>query len=805
MNNKTTDSFAIQVRLDVAVVLMRDINQKASDIDKQIAIALRRSVWLSYLLSLGAISTGGLSIFTVAALLGTKPAQANMTEPSGSLPNQVVEEEQASETSSLSSEFNAQTGFHPVLAKEESNRKALGDVSANPDISPNQPTSLTQNLKASDAVVSERASDAPKSALTFKVDDYSSISVTPSNFQALSTKEDAASELTQSQPGQAVLAPTQPSSERISAFTPKSAIAVGAGLVVTPGIELSRTNTKPARTIPEIENNGTDTKPASTQYNGAPSAIERENFSSLPQQPSTGEGAIAVSAANSLSFASGRTTTLKSNPLAQVSQEKQLATVLPGFTSFSTQEAPTQKAVEDRVPEAQGTEFEKSATILPGFSLGTTALLPTVDEVEYKVWDPSATGTQPKAILPPFAYKADASAQSENPAQPGVPKSMAEGAQPTMIVAQAITPDTSAPYSGPGAARLLGGIIQAQSSVDAAQEAQSENAAQTNNPLAPSLVFQGGFITQGETGARARLTGLYPVSPNLLFGGTLDLTTGQGFSDTEGTGLDITELYFTASLPSYPNLRLTSGLVDLTSYFDRNSFAKDSLTHFFHPVFQTNPALARTGLGSRPAALLNWSITDNLEAKVAAFSSSRNLGELAVDGFAGELGFRFHNGIIRATYATDRNAQRNGFKEIYEIPRSNGEFGPRTSDRESSYGINAEYYIPEFKMGLFGRYGHYENTSIGRGGETYSMGFNFLDLFMQDDRLGFGYGRDLSNDTLRRANGNKRPDVWEVFYDFRVTPYLRAGVALQARDEFSDIVAGFRVKTEFDLLGRLFK
>jgi hypothetical protein len=32
-------------------------------------------------------------------------------------------------------------------------------------------------------------------------------------------------------------------------------------------------------------------------------------------------------------------------------------------------------------------------------------------------------------------------------------------------------------------------------------------------------------------------------------------------------------------------------------------------------------------------------------------------------------------------------------------------------------------------------------------------------------------------------------------------------VTLQARDEFSDLVAGFRVKTEFDLLnlGRAFK
>jgi hypothetical protein len=78
---------------------------------------------------------------------------------------------------------------------------------------------------------------------------------------------------------------------------------------------------------------------------------------------------------------------------------------------------------------------------------------------------------------------------------------------------------------------------------------------------------------------------------------------------------------------------------------------------------------------------------------------------------------------------------------------------------------------------------------------------------MQEDRLGFGYGRDLSNNEMRRKDGNKVPDVWELFYDFRVSPYLRAGVTLQARDEFSDVTAGFRVKTEFDLtsLGRLIR
>lgn len=724
---------------------MRDINQKTSDTDKQIAImhstvpnaiARERSVWLSYLKTLGAISTGGLSIFAVAAFLGIKPAQANITDQAANITNQTAEEEPASLTNSQSSELDA-----------------------------------------------------------------------PSKFS-------------QGQPEPADLAPTQ----RLEALA-------------QPSVAQQDTITSLAR-IPAFTSKSLT---QATEYNFAPSAIETENFSSLPPQASTEEAVNAVPIANSLSFATDGTITQNPNSPRHVSSD-QPATVLPGFVPPSTELSPTPNPVEPQVPQLEA-QTEPPTTIVPGVQAAATAFSPTLDGVEYKVLEQSAQGMQPTTILPTFALL-DAPAPIPSALEPSVPQAVAEGNQPTTILpsvalrevdaptlnsvephvppsvvegnqptmlAQAIdtkaTTAMSEPYAGPGAARLLGDNIQAQSSIDAAQEAQSENAERTNNPLAPSLIFQGGFITQGETGARARLTGLYPVSPNLLFGGTVDLTTGEGFSDTAGTGLDITELYVTASLPSYPNLRFTAGILDLTSYFDRNSFAKDSLTHFFNPVFQTNPALARTGLGSRPAALLNWDISDNLNARAAAFSSSRSLGELAVDGFAGELAYRFDNGIIRATYATDRDDQRNGFEEIYGIARGNGELGPRTSDRESSYGINAEYYIPEIKMGLFGRYGHYQNTSMGRGGDTYSAGFNFLDLFMKDDRLGFGYGRDLSSSSLRRANKAKLPDVWEVFYDFRLTSYLRAGVTLQARDEFSDLVAGFRVKTEFDLLnlGRAFK
>ncbi|MEM1392198.1 MAG: carbohydrate porin [Cyanobacteria bacterium P01_H01_bin.150] len=315
----------------------------------------------------------------------------------------------------------------------------------------------------------------------------------------------------------------------------------------------------------------------------------------------------------------------------------------------------------------------------------------------------------------------------------------------------------------------------------------------------PSLTLQGVYVTQGDdTSARARVTGIYPLTPQAVFGATLDLTSeGSGFDDSRNEGLNINELYFATSLGGLPNLRFVIGQMDLTSYFDRNSFAKDGASHFFNPVFQTNPALSSTGIASSPGLLVNWNLTDKVAAKAAIFSSSQALSDFSLDGFAGEIGIRHGNAIIRGTYSTARDAgNRDSFGESFGIARGNNQFGPLEDDREESYGINAEVFIPEMKLGLFGRYGRYENRDLGAGADTYSLGLSFLDLLTPDDRLGLAYGRALSNDSLRTG---KQPDVVELFYDFKFLPNLRLGLSFQGRDSFDESVLGIRVKSEFDI------
>lgn len=315
----------------------------------------------------------------------------------------------------------------------------------------------------------------------------------------------------------------------------------------------------------------------------------------------------------------------------------------------------------------------------------------------------------------------------------------------------------------------------------------------------PFLQLQGVYVTQGgDTSARARVSGVYPISSQALFGATLDLTSdGSSFDDSRREGLNINELYLATSIGGIPNLRFVVGQIDLTSYFDRNSFAKDGASQFFNPVFQTNPALAATGIASRPGLLVNWSVTDNIEAKAAVFSSADKISDFSLDGFAGEVAVRYGNAIIRGTYASARDAGvRDSFAESYSIARGNNEFGPIKSDREEAYGLNAEVFIPNLKLGVFGRYGRYENRDLGEGADTYVLGVSMLDLFTRDDRLGLAYGRALSNDRLRRGD---TPDVLELYYDFQLIPHLRLGFTVQGRDNFSDTVLGVRVKSEFDV------
>jgi hypothetical protein len=313
------------------------------------------------------------------------------------------------------------------------------------------------------------------------------------------------------------------------------------------------------------------------------------------------------------------------------------------------------------------------------------------------------------------------------------------------------------------------------------------------------------YLLQGEDeSGRARISGIYPLTPNLLAAGTVDLTTGKAFTDSQVEGVNVNELYLAASLPNLPTLRLMVGQLDLTSYFDRNSFAKDGATHFFNAIFQTNPALAATGISSRPGALLNWSITDNVEVKAIAFSSARNLSDFSLNGFAGEVGVRSGNFILRGTYATDLDrGTRSSFSEIFQLDRGAGRTGVLPDDREEAYGVNAEVYFPDLKLGLFGRFGRYNNLTINQTAETYSFGITALDVLTKNDRLGIAYGRNLSNDTLRQQAGNAVPDVLEIFYDVALFPNLRLGFSLQELQNFSETILGVRVKTEFDLVRRL--
>ncbi|NJN86892.1 MAG: porin [Leptolyngbyaceae cyanobacterium SL_7_1] len=448
-------------------------------------------------------------------------------------------------------------------------------------------------------------------------------------------------------------------------------------------------------------------------------------------------------------------------------------------------------ATEVDTTEVDTTEVNTNE-VVPSSATGSAALVKTADTVELKI---------PLIVDESTESNRDALVKNNTSNSFVVVSS-----EPTQTETLQLSPvDWSTPI-----ASEFSGTVPPVEPIAQAPEADADNDPNTATSTSasdliqtPLVTVQGGYLLQGsDSSARARITGTYAFSSNVLVGATVDLTTGDAFSDSRQEGLNLNELYVAISPEGVPGLRFTLGLLDLTSYFDRNSFAKDSLTHFFNPVFQTNPALAATGIASRPSVLVTWNATDNLEIKAAGFSSSRDLGELDLNGFAGEVGLRFGNFILRGTYVTNEDAgQEDGFREIFGISRGDDDFGLLTGDREDAFGLNAELFIPELNLGLFGRYGRYENRELDRGGDTFSFGMNLLDLFLPNDRLGLGYGRQLSNNDLRQDDGDEVPDVLELFYDVRLTPNLRMGVTLQERNGFSETILGFRVRADFDLLG----
>jgi hypothetical protein len=404
---------------------------------------------------------------------------------------------------------------------------------------------------------------------------------------------------------------------------------------------------------------------------------------------------------------------------------------------------------------------------------------------------------QPGPVQLPFAAEAAVplSQPLTVPAAPATGAGVAPPppAQPIPVMPPVLQPATGLPGSVSPLAATSPILSPAPATLSPANPQPLELAAQagantTAGPLSPqespafnrtNVNVEGLYVLQGDrSSARARLNGSTFLTPNLLVGGTLDIVTGPDL--TSNDGVQLTELYLAAAIPDAPGLRFRVGQLDLTSYFDRNSFAKDIGRDFFNPNFNTNPALIAglNSTASHPGGLVQWAVNDDITLSASAFSSAPGISDFALDGFAGELSFRTGNLILRGTYLTSRDTEFQG-----------------TQERLSAYGINAEWFIPEANIGLFGRYGRLNNAGTGLATDTYSFGLNALDLFMDNDRLGLAYGRNLSTAVV----GGLTPDALEVFYDFEVLPNIRLGFTFQQLNQFSESYAGFRIRSGLDL------
>ena len=330
------------------------------------------------------------------------------------------------------------------------------------------------------------------------------------------------------------------------------------------------------------------------------------------------------------------------------------------------------------------------------------------------------------------------------------------------------------------------------------QSAQDLQAQQVPPPPPPQLTLdaQVGLQATSAQGLAGRLGTVtrYTLGSNTVLGLDVDFIAGSLFGPG---GIDVKQLFIAQSIPGLENLRFLGGKLDLTAIFDRNSFAKDNLTHFFNFNFGTNPALVAGGLGAKPALVADWLISDELSVKIAPFASQFVGDVFQFDSLAGEVAFRFQeNYVARLTFVTGRDTGVSTFRENDRLLRP-----IRPGDRVTAFGLNGEAFFPEIRLGAFFRYGYYRSEVTQVDADHFSLGVNLLDIFRPDDRLGVGYARALSNANFLLP-GERTPDVLEVFYDLKVRDRIRVGFSAQAQDGFSRGVFGVRAKLDFPLLPR---
>ncbi len=281
---------------------------------------------------------------------------------------------------------------------------------------------------------------------------------------------------------------------------------------------------------------------------------------------------------------------------------------------------------------------------------------------------------------------------------------------------------------------------------------------------------------------------------NILFFSALEFLGGNGLSSksnsylpffaNEGSfqdedGLDrigLLESWLEFSLLN-SGLTITAGKLDLTNYFDNNSYANDETAQFISSNFVNNGTLPF--IESTPGVRIRTSLLEYFFVQLALASTS-NSGENIFDGFiqSGSVGIK-----------TLSNSDWEGNLRFYGYSFSN-------QKKSFGFGISYDQTLSE-KFGLFFRYGNNNNnfSEIIPIESSYSGGIRIK--FGVLSKLGFGYAHNSFYD--ERIND----DVAEIYFRHQfnkwiyLSPHLQFYSRSEGNEKENSFLLGLRTQLNF--------
>ena len=308
------------------------------------------------------------------------------------------------------------------------------------------------------------------------------------------------------------------------------------------------------------------------------------------------------------------------------------------------------------------------------------------------------------------------------------------------------------------------------------------------------------FFTYRPTSNVKAVVGITAIGgdgPDTRFPTFSGLNAHSGSTSHAGTTLDdVTALEAYIEATFFQNrLTLTAGKIDLTNYFDTNTYANNKKDDFISVSFTNTHVLSNpsNGPGVRARYVL---LPDLLYVEAGAMNGDRNGNSRTTDKFFEDMYGIVEIGVTPKIFGRQGNYRLWGFadgaaRETVDVSGNNRRYTAMGA------GISFDQEITDW-LGVFLRAGYRDSGNLNYATQAaWTAGVQLMKLVpgRPSDVIGIGYGE--IRPTTRTVNPQKDERRWEAYYRW----YLLDNLHFSPFIQFVDNRSGLQTDSDFWLFG----